>query len=144
MRRYAEGTQVSVEKSKADLEKLVRKHGAVNFLTAWDDDRGMGVVQFRIGEPMIRMLIRSPDKKEYSRPNAVEKEMRRRWRALLLITKAKLEIIAGGESTVEREFLADVMLPDGSTVGERMMPRLELAYQTGDMPKMLLPGMPDS
>jgi hypothetical protein len=65
----------------------------------------------------------------------------RRWRSLLLRIKAKLEAIADGMTTVEEEFLANLMLPDGSTVIEEVLPRLAVAYETGKMPQ-LLPGLP--
>jgi hypothetical protein len=68
-----------------------------------------------------------------------EQVEREHWRALLLLVKAKLEFVAGGLSTVEREFLAHVVLPNGSTVGDEIAPRLEQAYATGSVP-LLLPG----
>jgi hypothetical protein len=70
---------------------------------------------------------------------AYDQAVRARWRALLLIIKAKLEAIAGGISTLEREFLADVVMPDSQTVGQWLAPQLEAAYQSGRMPP-LLPG----
>lgn len=45
-----------------------------------------------------------------------EQACRAKWRALLLIVKAKLEAVAQGISTVEREFLADVVTINGQTV----------------------------
>jgi hypothetical protein len=36
---------------------------------------------------------------------------RERWRWLVLLTKAKLEIVRVGVSTCEREFFADLLLP---------------------------------
>lgn len=50
--------------------------------------------------------------------------LERRWRALLLVTKAKFEAVASGISTVEREFLADLVLPNGRVVQEELAPRL--------------------
>lgn len=35
-RRYAEGTTVEVERSKMQIEELMRKHGATQFLNRWD------------------------------------------------------------------------------------------------------------
>ncbi|MBT9828162.1 hypothetical protein GPL19_19805 [Enterocloster bolteae] len=42
-----------------------------------------------------------------------------------------------GISTVEREFLYDIVLPDGRTAGEWIAPQIEMSYQTGQMPAML-------
>ena len=64
-------------------------------------------------------------------------EWDRRWRALLLLCKAKLELVASGHSNFEREFLADILLPNGETVADAMVPRLELAYRDGTMPLLL-------
>lgn len=68
---------------------------------------------------------------------AWEQACRSRWRALYLIIKAKLEAVDSGISTIEREFLYDIVLPDGKTVGEYMAPQIEAAYTTGEMPPML-------
>ena len=65
--------------------------------------------------------------------------MRQRWRALVLIVKAKLEAIEAGISTLEREFLADIIMPNNQTVGQWLAPQIEQVYLTGKMPP-LLPG----
>ena len=51
--------------------------------------------------------------------------------------KAKLEAVTAGISTVEAEFLANVVLPDNRTAGEWMLPQIDRAYRTGEMPPML-------
>lgn len=66
-----------------------------------------------------------------------EQACRTRWRCMLLIVKAKLELIAMKLSTVEREFLADITLPDGRSVYEWLKPGVDKAYIDGGMPKML-------
>lgn len=62
---------------------------------------------------------------------------RQRWRALLLVTKAKFEIIAEGLSTVEREFLADIVLPSGNRVETWLQPQILKALSSGKMPPLL-------
>jgi hypothetical protein len=71
---------------------------------------------------------------------AFDQAVRQRWRALALVIKAKLEAVAAGITTIEDEFLAHIMLPDGSTVGEYTAPGLQLAYEHGEMPPMLAAG----
>jgi len=149
---YAENTTVPVERSKAEIEGLLRKHGATQFVSGWDDTTGETTMVCRIADRMIRFTVRAPTPEECrispqgQRRNekhakaAAQREHMRRWRARLLITKAKLEIIATGESTIEREFLADIVLPDKSTVGEWITPRLEEAYDVGKMPTFPLLG----
>jgi len=56
--------------------------------------------------------------------------------------KAKLEAVETGIVSLEEEFLAHVVLPDGSTVGQWAEPQLAELYGRGDMPA-LLPGMGD-
>jgi len=141
--RFAEGTAVPVEKTRGEIESLLIKHGANGFLSAWQDRSA--VIQFRLNGRMLRYAIEIPDPAEFKRNathswkvNSAERcqvyadaEHRRRWRALLLILKAKLEIVASGDSSFDREFLADIMLPQGGTVGEKLVPQ---------MPRLLGPG----
>ena len=71
-----------------------------------------------------------------------EQACRQRWRALLLIIRAKLEAVESGITTLESEFLANLVLPDGGTIdggtiGEWLAPQIAEAYGTGRMPPML-------
>jgi hypothetical protein len=61
------------------------------------------------------------------------------WRRLLLVVKAKLELVRDADSSIEREFLADILLPNGSTVHEELGPQLDDSYRTGSMPPLLPP-----
>jgi hypothetical protein len=152
---YAEGTKVSVEKSKADIEQLLRKHGATQFQSGWDADQGVSRMTIRMQERIFRFDVWYPDIEVYRYTEQgrersdrdaeafAEKEHRRRWRARLLIIKAKLEMIESGESSVEEEFMADLILPDGSTMRETFVPKIEEAYATGKMPSMTLPALPE-
>ena len=56
---------------------------------------------------------------------------------MFLIVKVKLEAVESGISTIEREFFYDVVLPNGTTLGEFMAPQIETVYQTGEMPPLL-------
>jgi hypothetical protein len=37
--RYAEKTDVPAERSRAEIESLLRRYGATGFLSGWADDR---------------------------------------------------------------------------------------------------------
>lgn len=63
--------------------------------------------------------------------------MRRRWRALALGIKGKLETVATGIQTFEEEFLANIVLPNKQTVAEWLEPQLTAQYKGGKMPRML-------
>lgn len=141
--KYAEGTEVAVEKSRAELEHLLMKHGATEFEIYRSAE--LCRVRFRMRDRMVRQDVRVPDRKDYRAKKSeadvtrmVDAEHRRRWRVCVLLIKAKLEIVASGESSFEREFLADIMLADGSTVGEVTIPRIAESYESGSMPRLLL------
>ena len=57
--------------------------------------------------------------------------------ALLLVIKAKLEAVTAGISTIETEFLANIVLPYNTTAGDWMIPQIDQAYRTGQMPPLL-------
>jgi hypothetical protein len=74
-----------------------------------------------------------------SRRDAYEQEVRRRWRALLLVIKAKLEAIATGIATFDQEWLGYIETDSGETVGEIIIPQLEQPRG----PLLLLPAARD-
>lgn len=155
-RRYAESTTVSVEKSRAEIEVLLKKHGATAFFSAFDDTKGLAMMGFRLAGRMFRIEVRVPKAENIPKAYAdrhrygmswpgkqrawIDQEERRRWRVQLLMIKAKLEMIATGDTTAEREFLADMLMPDGATVGQRAIPALAEAYRTGAMPSLPMLG----
>lgn len=60
-----------------------------------------------------------------------------KWWALYLVIKAKLEAVESGISCFEDEFMANIVLPDGSLVGDFMRPQIAAAYDMGTMPALL-------
>lgn len=134
---YAYRTKVDVVSSRNEIERLLAKHGAAQILTAWDRDRHTGVVGFTKDGRQYRLPV--PARQDDSR-DAAQLE-RERWRVLVLWLKAKLEMIANGASSMETEFLAHTVLPDGSTVADTLAPQLEEAYATGRMPRLLPEGI---
>ena len=61
------------------------------------------------------------------------------WNAarLLLVIKAKLEAVEAGITSIEQEFLPNMGLPDNTTVGENVLPRLRKIITSGHLPLML-------
>lgn len=55
----------------------------------------------------------------------------------MLIIRAKLEAVESRITTFESEFLANLVLPEGGTVGDWLAPQIDEAYATGRMPPML-------
>lgn len=150
---YAEGTSVSVEQTRAEIERTLRKYGADAFAYAQDGPKA--AVMFRLAERQYRFNLLMPDPQDkvfwvYHRGGYAhrrtetegvkrwEQACRQRWRALLLVIKAKLEATALGITSIEDEFLAQTIMPDKQTVSEWLRPQLEEAYRLGHMPRALL------
>lgn len=135
-RLYAEGTSVPVTRSQAEIQTILKRYGAEGF--TFGEDQGFGMVAFRAHGRMVRFLL--PLVVEGRRTDAQQQaEIRRRWRALTMAIKAKLEVVESGISTFEQEFLANIMLPNGQTVSDHLQPQLDRAYSDNEMPS-LLPG----
>ena len=137
-RRYAEDTKVPASRSRYEIERLLTTCGATGFLAGWSQDQGKHVIQCFIEGRMLRFTVALPDE-ESAHPLSVEQEERRRWRALLILIKAKLDSIRSGDSTLDNEFLANLVLPDGKTFADWAGPQIENVYSKGKMP-LLLPG----
>lgn len=157
VRRYAQGTTVSVERSKIEIERLVTKWGGGNYLIGSFD--GRQAVLFAMQGRTIRMVVNTPDKNErrfthtpgrdHERTSEDahkewERACRQAWRSLLLQLKAKFEAIADEVADIDDEFMAYYVLPDGKTFGEHMKPKLAKAFEQNKMPQLALPiGSPD-
>ena len=152
MSRYAFQTSVSADRSRSEIEKTLVRYCAKKFMYGWDGR--FAVVVFEMNERVIRFQLPMPDKSDQRfvktptgrkrrNPNAAlavwEQSTRQRWRALLLVIKAKLEAVESGISNFESEFLANIMLPNNQTVGEWAVPQLEGIYASRKIPA-LLPG----
>ncbi len=74
--------------------------------------------------------------------SAWEQACRQRWRALLMIIRAKVEAVESGITTLESGFLANISLPDAGTIGEWLALQIQEAYGTGRMPPKLGSGSP--
>jgi len=152
---YAEGTTTPPEKSQMEIAAAVRKYGAASFATGWDGPRAL--VTFVAHGRQIRFVLELPtdpdhvsfrwpsgrhgigrERTDVQARNALEAEVRRRWRALLLAIKAKFEVVETGISTFETEFMPHTVMPDGRTVAEHILPRVEQAITDGQMPTTLL------
>jgi hypothetical protein len=146
---YATTTTVPVEKSRAEIEQLLSRHHCTKFASGVDHEAHRATIQFTAHNRIIKFEIALPDPSDpkYKRirtnylqrttqgiAKIVEQETRTRWRALLLVIKAKLEAIESGIATFEDEFLAHVLLPNSETVAQYIGPMVARAYETGRMP----------
>ena len=149
--KFAENTTVSVEASEAEIKRTLIRYGASSFMSGWKKS-GVAVIGFEMKGHRVKFILPlpSPDEDEYTYTPARktkrspaqamlawEKACRQRWRALALVIKAKLEAVETGITEFEEEFLAHIVLPNGSTVGEFMIPQVTQAYETKAMPPLL-------
>lgn len=152
MTRYAENTSVGSDRSRNEIEATLRRYGADQFMYGWQLEQAVVAfrahgrnVQFRLPmpDPKSKQFTLTPTGRARSKTGAeaeFEQAVRQRWRALALVIKAKLEAVEAGITEFESEFLAHILLPDGTTVGQWARPQLEVAYAQGTMPE-LMPGV---
>ena len=148
MARYASHTTVSSDRSRAEIEATLTRYGATGFVYGWAGQNA--VVMFEMAARRIKFVLALPSREEFKqtpggRRNrgidgqmaAFDQAVRQRWRALLLVIKAKLEAVESGITEFEEEFMAHILLPDGKTVGEHVRPSITQAYETGKVRPLL-------
>ena len=148
MPKYAVGTNVSSEISRLEIERTLIRYGATGFAYASAGDKAM--IGFTLSGRQVRFILPLPSRDDFaltpgrgikrsesSQQDAWEQACRQRWRALHLVIKAKLEAVECGISIFEDEFMSNIVLPGGQTVGAFMRPQIERAYELGEPPAML-------
>jgi hypothetical protein len=151
--RYAMKTEVSSEASRMEIERTVRRYGAAAFTYGFSDAQQLALVEFLVKDRRVRFLLGMPDyssrefthtpakglrRSEAAQADAYEQAVRQRWRALNLVIKAKLEAVETGIVAFDEEFLAQIVLPNGQTVGEAVTPNIARIYELGEVPTELL------
>lgn len=150
----AEGTDVPVERSRAELEAVLTRYGADRFGSMSETDRA--IVLFEVKGRRIVFMLPLPDKAKFTkRPwrhltktctaeeqqQLWEQACRERWRALVLIVKAKLEAVRSGVTTFEDEFAFHFVMPNGQRLRDVLMPALDDVLSKGTLPPLMgLPG----
>lgn len=133
--KYARRTEVSVSRSRAEIENVVLRYGADQFGSALDREGARAMIQFRIATWLVRFVLPLKD--------CSEQQQRQRWRALCLVIKAKLEAVEDGITTVEEEFLPHVVTPSGETFAEWAVPQIREMKKTGQLPGSLMVALED-
>jgi cytochrome c551/c552 len=128
--RFAEGTKVSVDASRGEISGILAKHGVQRM--AWATEPECDTLQFELAGHQYRFKIAHPawadvedryvnQRTADQKVAAVDAEWRRRWRANVLLLKAKLEFAEGEASTVVRELMPYALLRDGRTLEEAII-----------------------
>lgn len=148
MGQYAKTTDVSVGRSRDEIERILSRYGASRFAysTDWES---VSVISFVHSGRAIRITIALPAKEEFrytetrrirtqsAQYESWQQAIRQCWRALVLVVKAKLEAVDAGIATFEQEFMAYTILPDGRTFFEWANPQLAQIYESGYVPPTL-------
>jgi hypothetical protein len=123
--RYGSRTTVSAAQSRAEIEELLTRHGARDFGYRTAD--GAAVISFRIGEDVCEYRLPLPGESEFyyyadnrKRPakDVValhEQATRARWRAAVLVVRARLEAAACGIESFSDAFRPRALLPMHAT-----------------------------
>ncbi len=148
---YAETTNVSVERSKGQIDSLLTRHGATH--QGMMNEPGSATIFFAMNDRKIVFKLPLPDQKERQfwetkrgrrtsekAFQCWEQACRSRWRALFLCIKAKLESIESGIETFDEAFLAHVMTPDGNRFIHYAKPAIDYAYENEGPPKLTFGG----
>lgn len=150
MAQYAARTDVTSEKSRSEIERTLQRYGATSFAYGTDDDLNAAMIGFKAQGRQIRFVLTMPSRTERrfthhaagprtasAAENLYEQAVRQKWRALLLIVKAKLEAVESGIVTFEQEFLPHIIMPGGKTVYESVAAGIEAAYVSGKVSPLL-------
>lgn len=150
MAKYAAETTVSSEASRAEIDRTLVRYGATGFMYGWQGERA--VIGFELNGRAIRFVLKMPDPNDQAfthtdvrrarrsadgQREAYEKAVRQKWRALALVIKAKLEAVESGIVEFDQEFMAHIVMPDGKTMTETMLPKMREALEGGTPPPML-------
>ncbi|TAL42600.1 MAG: hypothetical protein EPN91_07930 [Salinibacterium sp.] len=96
---------------------------------AWGSNPKGDYLAFELGGHSFRLDIVKPTQDDIFRlfPNhrdtdaKLQAEWRRRWRATVLLLKAKLEFADGETSTIDQELMPYLLLRDGTTLGQAVL-----------------------
>lgn len=145
--KYAQGTEVPIERSQAEIRKLLEKNGVVSGFVAGEYN-GIASLMFEMNGKRIRFTMGVPrvsdhdlrSKSDTQKWAYVNAETRRLWRAMTLCIKAKCESVASGIEAFEDAFMAQTVMPSGETIGEWVRrEENQHVLESGKMPP-LLPG----
>ena len=138
---YAKGTEVSPEKSRVEIEKLLVKMKATQHGVGFDNERAEAIIQFTIDKRQVSLRVAMPKRESFNKsrhgyfPTASkvdelwQQAIREKWRGLLMVLKAKFIAIEQGVESFEQAFFYWLQLPQGGTVGEHVMPAYREALQ---------------
>ena len=133
--KYAVDTKVPVNQTRIEIETTLAKFGATGFAFAMFE--GNATIIFECAGRRVRFVL--PLGKDSSEAKTARLH-RERWRALFLTIKSRLVSIDTNIETFEDAFMSHIVMPDGSTVGERLKPQIADHYKGNKMGPLMLTG----
>lgn len=132
-RIYAYNTQVKPEKSIEEIKRNLKKYGCQGYQYTEHPDSNEKAIRFYIPTPQGRLLIHIEipeihEKKKSGKTEYLENES---FRALVLIIKAKLNLVELGEP-IEEVFLLNMVTPDGKLLKDVITPDLPLLARNNE------------
>lgn len=131
MARFAASTRVPADQTRTEIERTLTRYGATAF--GYMAQQGRAIIAFEAANRHIKITVPMPT----GDADKDKQQARQRWRALLLVIKAKLESVESGIETLEQAFYANIVTPDGRTIYEATHQNLALAYQGGKVQPLL-------
>jgi hypothetical protein len=143
MTQFAKETKVPIEKTRGEIETLLRRYKADAFMYATNHADGASHIEFIAHGRKIRFSLPMPPANDKSfkydgrgrqrtpvaQTEAHQQACRQRWRALKLSIQAKLEAVECKIAQFEDEFLANIVDPvTNKTVAEVVRPALAASY----------------
>jgi len=130
---FARETRVPVIQTQSEIQRMLDRAKAKQYSTGVDYDLRMARVQFRLHDRVVRFTLALPDPGKHRSTERYAKAERQRWRALLLVIKAKLESVESQIETFEEAFLANIVMPNDQTVAQIVLTQVAESYKTGKM-----------
>lgn len=131
---YAQNTKVPVSRSRAELLRILEAHGCDDIVQGGSARRQMAVIQFHYENIPCRIALRLPSPQEERfhlhgsgwqlSPGEAErkydKELRRIWRCLVLMVKARFEELDANLFSPQQTLASWMLLPNGTSIGEAL------------------------
>ena len=146
-RRYAEKTEVPIERSKHEIERILNRYGADDFI--YRSSKSMAGIMFRCNKWIVRFCVTLPTEEDFkttasgrhrtigtAAKKAKDQETRRLWRSLANGIKSKLDFVESGIVTFEESFMSHIVLPTGQTMGETFIPQMREVVNGKEIPML--------
>lgn len=128
--RYASGTRVAPDRSRAEIESTLVRYGVTHYGVVTTPDAAVLAFQLAGQNYRITLPLPNPQDRKYTRTStgqaraatparqAYEQDVRARWRVLLLVIKARLEMATLLGQPIADALVEHRVLGDGRTVAE--------------------------